>query len=511
MSPRAKKVIFLAVTVVLLFACGRLLKSLNHDRAALGLTISEPLQDAPPLLALTTQALGGFRGLISNFLWMRANDLQNNDKFFEAAQLANWITDLEPHFTQVWVYEGWNMAYNISVKFKDPADRWRWVQNGITLLRDRGLLYNPNDTLIYRELAWFYQHKMGQNLDDANLYYKTQWAREMTPFFGPHGTNFDDLINPKTAEQRTNALVLLQKYKIDPVFAKKVDEEWGPLDWRLPDSHAIYWGALGLEKAKEYPDKVTPNDIITLRRVIYQSMLQSFDHGRIIDNPFITQIELGPNFDIVQKVNDAYETEMREDTNYAAHIGVAHRNFLADAAYYLYEDNRMADARKWYNYLSKRYPDKSLLDNQPNSYPRKLSLDQFAVGRVQQDVGDTSEDATTAAVEGLLIHAYEDLAIGQDDRYTGERLLARKVYDNYTAKGTQYTKGPDLRTPLPPFKTINKAVLANLLDAQRGLPYGARAVIISQLGITNVVAPDALPAPTNAPAVAAPEAHVSPQ
>lgn len=171
----------------------------------------------------------------------------------------------------------------------------------------------------------------------------------------------------------------------------------------------------------------------------------------------------------------------------------------------------MADARKWYNYLSKRYPDKSLLDNQPNSYPRKLSLDQFAVGRVQQDVGDTSEDATTAAVEGLLIHAYEDLAIGQDDRYTGERLLARKVYDNYTAKGTQYTKGPDLRTPLPPFKTINKAVLANLLDAQRGLPYGARAVIISQLGITNVVAPDALPAPTNAPAVAAPEAHVSPQ
>jgi hypothetical protein len=510
MSPRAKKVIFVAIAVVLLFACGRLLKSLNHDRAALGLTISAPLQDAPPLLALTTQALGGFRGLISNFLWIRANDLQNNDQFFEAAQLANWITDLEPHFTQVWVYEGWNMAYNISVKFKDPADRWRWVQNGINLLRDRGLLYNPNDVLIYRELAWFYQHKMGQNLDDANLYYKTEWAREMTPFFGPHGTNFDDLINPKTPEQRTNALVLLQKYKIDPVFAKQVDEDWGPLDWRLPDSHAIYWGALGLEKAKEFPDKVTPGDIITLRRVIYQSMLQSFDHGRIIDNPFITQIELGPNFAIVQKVNDAYETEMREDTNYAAHIGVAHRNFLADAAYYLYEDNRMADARKWYNYLSKRYPDKSLLDNQPNSYPGNLSLDQFAIGRVQQDVGDTSQDATTAAIEGLLLHAYEDLAIGQDDRYTGERLLARRVYDNYQAKINQYS--PDKgRTGLPPFKTINEVVLANLLDSQRGLPYGARAVITSQLGITNVAAPDALPTPTNAPPVAAPEAHVSPQ
>ncbi len=77
------------------------------------------LQNAPPLLAFTTVALGGFRGLISNFLWIRANDLQQDDKFFEAAQLADWITKLEPTFAQVWLFQAWNMAYNISVKFKD--------------------------------------------------------------------------------------------------------------------------------------------------------------------------------------------------------------------------------------------------------------------------------------------------------------------------------------------------------------------------------------------------------
>ena len=507
MSPRAKKIILLAVAVALLFACGQVLKSLNHDRAALGLTISEPLQDAPPLLALTTQALGGFRGLISNFLWMRANDLQNNDQFFEAAQLANWITDLEPHFTQVWVYEGWNMAYNISVKFKDPNDRWRWVQNGIGLLRDRGLLYNPNDLLIYRELAWFYQHKMGQNLDDANIYYKTQWAREMTPFFGPRGTNFDVLINPKTSQDRANLFALTNKYKIDPVFAKKVNDEWGPLDWRLPEAHAIYWGALGLEKAKEYPDKVVASDVITVRRIIYQSMLQAFDHGQIIDNPFVNRLELGPNYALAQKVNDAYETEMKEDPNSAAHISIAHRNFLADAAYYLYEDNRMADAQKWFNYLGKLYPDKTVLDKVPDSYPRNLTLDEFAVGRVQEDVGDTSQDATTAAVEGLLIHAYENLAIGQDDSYTGLSLLAHRVYDIYEAKAGKYTtvNSNDIgRTGLPPFRDINKVVLDHLLDPQQGLPYAARAVISSQLGRTNTVLPDVLLSPTNTPAANAP-------
>ena len=121
--------------------------------------------------------------------------------------------------------------------------------------------YNPDDVLIYQQLAWFFQFKMGQNLDDANLYYKQQWAREMTPFFGPNGTNFDALIHPQTAEDRTNALVLREKYKMDPVFAQKVDEEYGPLDWRLPEAHAIYWAALGLEKAKENPDKVKTNDL----------------------------------------------------------------------------------------------------------------------------------------------------------------------------------------------------------------------------------------------------------
>ena len=120
------------------------------------------------------------------------------------------------------------MAYNISVKFKDFPDRWRWVERGIELLRDDGLRYNPDDILIHRELAWFFQHKMGQNLDDANVYYKQQWAAEMAPFFGPHGTNFSDLINPQNAEARTNALVLREKYKIDPVFAKKVDDAIRP-------------------------------------------------------------------------------------------------------------------------------------------------------------------------------------------------------------------------------------------------------------------------------------------
>jgi hypothetical protein len=502
MSARARKILLLLLAAALLAGSGRVQQSLNRDRDRLGLTRAAALTGAPPLLAFTTVALGGFRGLISNYLWIRANDLQLDDKYFEAAQLADWITALEPHFTQVWLFQAWNMAYNISVKFKENspgvyADRWRWVERGIELLRDEGLRYNPNDVLIYRELAWFFQHKMGQNLDDANLYYKQQWAREMTPFFGANGTNFSELLQP----QNTNAVLLREKYKIDPAFAEKVNAEWGPLDWRLPETHAIYWGALGLEKAKENPDKVKADDLITVRRNIYQSMLQAFYHGRFIANPFNKTYELGPNLDLVPKVNDAYETMMKEDTKNASNIATAHRNFLRSAIYFLYEDNRIADAAKWFRYLGEKYPEKPIIDGDPNSFPQNVTLDQYAVARVQEDIGDTSQERTTAAIQGLLARSYYDLAIGQDDRYAGFKLLAARVYEHYQAE-VSGMKSNLQRIGLPLFADLNRAVLNQLLDPQQGAPYAMRAVIRTQLGMPGETNVPPMTVSTNTPAAA---------
>src|SRR5215471_5970251 len=302
MTPGVKKVVLLLFAVLLLMGSSRVQDSLNVDREQLGLTRVEPLENAPPVLAFTTVALGGFRGLISNALWIRASDLQDDDKFFEMAQLANWITVLEPHFVQVWLVQSWNMAYNISVKFKDFSDRWRWVKRGIELLRDEGLRYNPNETLIYRELAWFYQHKMG-----ANMYYKQQWANEMAKVFDKRTPNLDELIHPQTPEQKERARLLRETYKMDPEFMKQVDERYGPLEWRLPESHAIYWAACGLRSAEQNPTKIKPDDLITLRRVIYQSMQTSFQRGHMIANPFIKEFELGPNLDIIPKTSAAYE------------------------------------------------------------------------------------------------------------------------------------------------------------------------------------------------------------
>ncbi|HWH71551.1 MAG TPA: hypothetical protein VNT26_19395 [Candidatus Sulfotelmatobacter sp.] len=508
MNPKLKKVLLLGLALLLLVSSSFVQKSLNRDRLALGLTRVEPLENAPPVLAFTTVALGGFRGLISNALWIRANDLQDEDKFFEMAQLADWITKLEPHFVQVWLVQAWNMAYNISVKFKDFSDRWRWIKRGMELLRDEGLRYNPNEILIYRELGWFFQHKMGQNLDDGNMYFKQQWANEMAEVFAKQTPNLEELIHPQTDDQKARARLLREKYKMDPEFMQQVNERYGPLEWRLPEAHAIYWAAMGLHQAELNPSKIKPEDLIMLRRLIYQSMQMSFQRGRLVANPYVKAFEFGPNLDIIPKVSAAYEQAAREDANNRDHIQKAHRNFLRDAVYFLYSNNRVPDAARWYKYLGAQYPEKWLIDGNTNSYPRNVTLDDYAVGRVQEDIGETSRDRVRAALEGLLINAYTSLAIGEEERAAGFQLLAQKVRANYQK---QIFKDRQAAIGMPPLEDIQKIVLQRLLDRDEGFPFEMRAALRAKLSLDPEAAPTPSPTTTTAPATNAAPQKVSAQ
>jgi len=372
MNPGRSKVYkpaLVAAAIVLLGAVSFFQRELNRQRADpnLGLTRVAPLENAPPVLAFTTVALGGFRGLIANALWIRANDLQLADKYFEMVQLADWITKLQPTLAHVWLVQAWNMAYNISVKFSDYADRWRWVQRGIELLRDDGLRYNPTEALIYRELAWFFQHKMGQNLDDAHLFYKAAWAEEMTDLFGGPRPDFDELLDPKTDEARKRVQIVREKYKMDPRIMKEADELYGPLEWRLPEAHAIYWATAGLKKSRK-------KDLITLRRVIYQSMQMSVLRGRLIS---VKPLRFGPDLDKARVASAAYEQMIEDDTEMRHAIQNAHRNFLREMVYLFYSHNRLSEAEQWLQLVRQKYPE---------AIPANLSLQEYAFKRLTEKI-----------------------------------------------------------------------------------------------------------------------------
>jgi hypothetical protein len=186
---RDKIIVFLCLVFaasLLMIGEGRL-DYINSVRKEMKLVSNEPLENAPPSLAFASVAMGAFRGLLVDVLWMRADNLKMEGQFFDAKQLAEWITILQPRFAEVWDFQAWNMAYNISVAMPagQPAERWRWVKNGIELLRDEGIPKNPKNIQLYQRLAWIFFHKMGGVSDDCHKYYRLQLAMSMQPLLEP--------------------------------------------------------------------------------------------------------------------------------------------------------------------------------------------------------------------------------------------------------------------------------------------------------------------------------------
>jgi len=201
-------VVCLVVAAGLLVVAGGQLDFINSQRKQMRLISNEPLENAPPSLAFATVAMGAFRGLVVDVLWIRADRLKEQKQFFDAKQLAELITALQPRFSAVWEFQAWNMAYNISVAIPAdrPEERWRWVKNGYELLRDKGIPLNPKCLSLYRELARIFFDKIGSVRDDCHKYYKLQLATAMEPLLGP-ATNeyFDALVAaPRQWEQVRN-------------------------------------------------------------------------------------------------------------------------------------------------------------------------------------------------------------------------------------------------------------------------------------------------------------------
>ena len=233
---------FLLASVLFFALSGVAARILLAGRDRYGLTQAPAVDNMPPVAAFTTVALGGFRGILADLLWMRAGRLQDEGRFFELAQLSDWIARLQPRSPAIWAYHAWNMAYNIPALLPDPADRWRWVQTGINLLRDDGMSLNPGSARLHRELAWLYLHKLGTDDDSSAPYYRAQFAQNPPPL-------------------------------PDPALQSSLDAQFGPLDWTTPQAHAIYWAAAGLPFAR------TDFDDLALRRIIYQSLFQLLASG----------------------------------------------------------------------------------------------------------------------------------------------------------------------------------------------------------------------------------------
>lgn len=199
-----------------------------------------------PAAEMVVAGLGGFRGLVAEVIWFRADRLQDEGRYAELAQLSAWLTFLEPHTPEVWAYAAWNLSYNISVSMPTPQDRWRWVEAGIRLLRDDGLRLNPRDPVLYRELSWMFLLKLGGSLDDAGVYYRSEWRKKI---------------------EELRAAGRLSEIGFEESRMAAIDAEYGKQDWTDPLAAALYWSVCGLDVCRLDVHRRE------LRQVVYQALM----------------------------------------------------------------------------------------------------------------------------------------------------------------------------------------------------------------------------------------------
>ena len=290
------------MAVALLWAASTRLDTIHQARVDLELISNEPLENAPPSLAFATVAMGAFRGLVVDILWMRADKLKEEGHYFDAKQLAEWITVLQPRFAAVWDFHGWNMAYNISVAVPNTQweERWRWVRNGYELIRDKGIEKNPNAISLYRSLAWIFQHKISGVTDDCHMHYKRELALAMRPLLGSKSRE-EYLALAETLDELSDLVEDVEIAKFVEAL-KTADEEFQDDD-RLVKSYM---------SLRQMPKRFDPKAHEVINQFRNSSTLEKFDRfARAHQLRNVWKLDV----DLMIQLNDKYGPVNPDDPN----------------------------------------------------------------------------------------------------------------------------------------------------------------------------------------------------
>ena len=486
------------------------------DRDQLRYT-DESVEGAPPIVAIGT-AIGALRGLIVDYLWIKVTIQKEKGLLYEVMADSDLITKLQPRFPEVWAFHGHNLAYNISVMTNTPEERWAWVNNGISLVRERGIRYNPNDLELCKELAFWFSHKIDGLADDAHLYYKRQFAREWQLVLGvppydyeerkawikaiadapetlegvyektpeakafveelqaklkPLGPRyefavdkrflllygewaarqaspyarmlgmramdedaatlvgvFDSTFGNKDRQLPAAAVVsflrkraLLDAYNMDPQLMYEFTRDTGPLDWRHPAAHALYWARRGSQLGEHrITDELEIAKIINNDRTEIQAMQALARSGLVGFDPF--------SGDNVTRLNDPRWIKVIDryfDKLYAKHYDTRgaggetfmsfHQNFMKQAVRELYRSGDVAGAQEILDRLDRLYGTGAVIPNSDYSLP----IDQF-VQRVTFGEYEMQPEVARSDVYSVLERGFREGLLLENEKVLKEAL-----------------------------------------------------------------------------------------
>jgi hypothetical protein len=382
--------------------------------------------------------MGLFRSIALDILWMRASSLQQEGRFYEIVQLYDLIGKLQPHNARVWSYSAWNMAYNISVECPPGEERWRWVRHGLERLISHGLKYNPYNLELYKQTAWIYSHKMGKNLDDAHLYYKTKLCElvmEVTEsrhfsaiqtLAALHTPSGNSLTKSKRIKDR-----LKSELGMDLELMAELEEDTylGPIDWRLAQSQGIYWARMGLKNNR------FGQSIIDLERLVYQAQQVLLRQGNLVYRPPTSEapasLTLWPDYRQAQPMQRMFERQVKlfEEKGNAIGVLSAYRAFIDEAVNLCI----LSGQEKLAQDLVDR-----VLSQRPDFLPKSNALELMRL-QLNEQLQSMGGDEFSSLVSGLLLRSFwwkgnGDLKQSSALRRHAQRLWILNASKNSTAE-----------------------------------------------------------------------------
>jgi hypothetical protein len=266
--------------------------------------------------------------------------------------------------------------------------------------------------------------------------------------------------------------ILRKEFKLDATWMLELMETYGPLDWRSPFSHTLYWTTLATRDAFAFRKDI---EALNNDRFMQFGLNRLIHSGRLTfrldpEHPNQSDYNEAPDIRFIEPLHQAYIEMGKKKTGgegldknvetQAKYFANGHRGFLEDAVRLLYRygtDAQLQQAREYYRYLRTNF-------KMPNGDPMPqylLPFDEFAIHGLFQDI-DRMKIATST-INAELEQSFAYLSMGDLDLYQGQQRMARRMYETFMKRRG---KDPSDRMKLPPWETM----LANTLSRFMTLP-----------------------------------------
>ena len=174
------------------------------------------LGEIDPSSAAMNLVLLGLRGPAAGVLHLQALDYQEKKDWAKLKTTVDSIIKLQPHYVEIWKFQGWNLSFNVSREWDQVADRFFWVKEGIKFLQ-LGTSRNQTATMLFYNVGDFTGRKFGGS--DEKKFFRKFFKSDPDPRFDGGS---DPEINP---EAKDNYLVAKDWFRETNVLDKSYQIE----------------------------------------------------------------------------------------------------------------------------------------------------------------------------------------------------------------------------------------------------------------------------------------------